>query len=723
VEIPLEATPVSAHDFGWNHPAYRNFATIDRRALNRFFELGTVVTVEPGATVLETGVAAGGIDLLLEGRLAVTREQRPLRELTPGDFVGEASLFSTEPPRVDVAAVARSRLLHIRRDAAIDYMVLYPKFGMALCALLVRENLAHLATLSEVYVANRALTEQVESKNETLHNAIVTVEQTARLVSQSPHPVLRISNAGQLLFANAPAAPILRSWGAAIGSQVPPSWRDVVLDALTAGRPRGLELAVADAVFMLTVVPLADLGYVNVYGQDISQDRRKTALIEHMALHDDLTGLPNRAGLRQRLEAVILRPPADADAALVLLDVDGLEPIRALFGHPVSDQLLIEAGRRLDALIGRDGMVAALGGNHFAILLDAVRGEAGATAAAETITDRLAAPFEIDNHRLQLGVRAGIALVGQASDDNATPETAADALKRADLAKHHACADPDGVYCLYRPDLERALREEHQLEAELRQAIGTAQIEVWFQPKVSLADGRIIGAEALARWRHPTRGMVQPERFIPIAERTGMIRDLGEQVLQIACRTAAAWPNPDHHIAVNLSALQLRQADVVERVAAILAQTGLPPHRLDLEITESLLVEDTDRALVTLERLRNLGVRLSLDDFGTGYSCLSYLARLKFDKIKIDRSFVIDMHRSAEMRKIAKTIVRLGANLEMTVVAEGIELDEQWQLLCALGCTEGQGFLFSQPLSAHDLLAAIDSDVALQSFALARGLP
>jgi EAL domain-containing protein (putative c-di-GMP-specific phosphodiesterase class I) len=207
--------------------------------------------------------------------------------------------------------------------------------------------------------------------------------------------------------------------------------------------------------------------------------------------------------------------------------------------------------------------------------------------------------------------------------------------------------------------------------------------------------------------------MVPPDRFIPIAERTGMIRELGEQVLRIACRTAAAWAIKDHHVAVNLSALQLRQADIVERVAAILQETGLPAHRLDLEITESLLVEDTDRALVTLARLRELGVRLSLDDFGTGYSCLSYLARLKFDKIKIDRSFVIDMHRSAELRKIAKTIVRLGANLEMTVVAEGIELDEQWQLLCELGCTEGQGYLFSRPLTADEWSATLESESPL----------
>jgi diguanylate cyclase (GGDEF)-like protein len=703
LEIAVQPSPASVRDFGWNHPAYRNFATIDRRALNRFFELGAAIQLPAGAPILQAGTASDGIDLLLDGRLAVARDGRRLRELEPGDFVGEASLFRTDPSLDDVHTLCSSTLLRIRRDAAIDYMVLHPEFGMALCALLVRGNLAQLAELSEIYVANRALTEHVESKNETLRQAIVTVEQTARLVSQSPHPVLRISNAGLLLFANAPAAPIMRSWRAEIGGRVPASWQAVVRGALEAGAPRALELGVDDFVFMLTIVPLTDLGYVNVYGQDVTQERRTTAQIEHMALHDDLTGLPNRAALRRWLDGAIARRTA---ATLILLDIDGLEPIRALFGHPLSEQLLVEAGRRLDALIGSTGKVAALGANHFAILLDAAHDEAGATAATARIVDRLAAPFEIDSHRLQLGVRAGISLVDGPRDGGEA------VLKRADLAKHQAGSDPRRSYSFYRPDLEQFLREEHALEAELRHAIGTDQIEVWFQPKVGLADGMTIGAEALARWRHPTRGMVPPDRFIPIAERTGMIRELGEQVLRDACRTAAAWANRDHHVAVNLSALQLRQADIVERVAAILQETGLPAHRLDLEITESLLVEDTDRALVTLERLRELGVRLALDDFGTGYSCLSYLARLKFDKIKIDRSFVIDMHRSDEMRKIVKTIVRLGANLEMAVVAEGIELHEQWRLLCELGCTEGQGYLFSQPLSAGEWSTAFESHAA-----------
>jgi diguanylate cyclase (GGDEF)-like protein len=705
----VQPAPASVHDFGWKHPAYRNFGALDRRALNRFFELGSKIRMPAGAVIVEAGAATDGLHLLLDGRLAVARDGRTLRELAPGDFVGEASLFRPGPASDDVRALCPSTLLRIRRAAAVDHMVLHPEFGMALCALLMRENLAQLAALSEVYVANRALIEQVESKNETLRQAIVTVEQTARLVSQSPHPVLRISNAGLLLFANAPAEPILRSWRAALGERVPTGWQAVVRGALEAGSPRALELGVDHAVFMLTVVPLSELGYANVYGQDVTQERRKTAQIEHMALHDDLTGLPNRAALRQRLDRTIARPPADAGAAaLILLDVDGLEPIRALFGHPVSDQLLIEAGRRLDALIGPSGMVAALGTNHFAILLEAGHDETAATAATARIVELLSAPFEVDSHRLQLGVRAGISLVGTAPDDSAEA-----VLKRADLAKHQIGSEPSCSYSLYRPDLERALREEHVLEAELRQALGTDQIEVWFQPKVGLADGVTVGAEALARWRHPTRGMVPPDRFIPIAERTGMIRELGEQVLRIACRTAAAWSIQDHHVAVNLSALQLRQADIVERVAAILQETGLPAHRLDLEITESLLVEDTDRALVTLARLRELGVRLSLDDFGTGYSCLSYLARLKFDKIKIDRSFVIDMHRSDELRKIAKTIVRLGANLEMTVVAEGIERNEQWQLLCELGCTEGQGYLFSRPLSADQWSTTFESGAPL----------
>ncbi|MBI3515711.1 MAG: EAL domain-containing protein [Proteobacteria bacterium] len=691
----------AARGLGRDHPIYQTFATLDRRSLKRFLELGIEVAVAAGHAVMAAGSAVDAFYLVINGRLAVEREGQRLRELQAGEFFGERALFSAEPPIVTIRALGPATLLRITRDAAIDYIALYPQFGANFCALLVRENLARLTRLGEVYIANRALTEQLEAKNDNLRHAIITVEQTARLVSQSPNPVLRIASSGLLLFANGPAEPILGHWRCAIGASVPESWRDLVRDALAAGHPHTLESAIGDGVFVMTVMPMPDLGYANVYGQDMTETRRKAALIEHMALHDDLTGLPNRAALRERLDATVAR--ADRrQAALILIDVDGLEPIRALFGHPVSDTLLIDASRRLDAIAGASDLVAALGGNQFAVLLEGTDDEASATRVVETIIERLSTPFEIDSHRLQIGVHAGIALIGGTSLDSSEH-----ALMRADLAKHQVGSTPGPAYGFYRPDLEQALRERHRLEIELHSAIGTDQIDVVFQPKVRIADGRIIGAEALVRWRHPTRGTVLPDRFIPIAEQTGAIRALGEQVLRLACRTAAGWARDDLHVAVNLSALQLRQADITERVAAILAETGLAPHRLELEITESLLVEDTERAVDTLERLRALGVRLSLDDFGTGYSCLSYLARLKFDKLKIDRSFVVEMHRSPDMRKLAKTIVRLGASLEMAVVAEGIELPEQWQHLRELGCAEGQGYLFSPPLTGAELAAAL----------------
>jgi predicted signal transduction protein with EAL and GGDEF domain len=349
-------------------------------------------------------------------------------------------------------------------------------------------------------------------------------------------------------------------------------------------------------------------------------------------------------------------------------------------------------------------MVAALGGHEFAVLTDATPDETGAARIADAIVTSLSRPFEIDAHRLQVGARLGITFVGDRPVDGS-----AGAMKRADLAKHHRGAVPV-AYGFYRPELEAALRERHLLEIDLQRAIGTDEIEVVFQPKVNVADGRIIGAEALARWQHPSRGLIMPERFIPIAEQTGAIHQLGEQVLRIACKTATTWSNDALHIAVNLSALQLRQANIAERIAAILDETGLPADRLELEITESLLVEDIERAAETLDRLHKIGVRLSLDDFGTGYSCLAYLANLKFDKLKIDRSFVTGMHRSPELHKIAQSIVRLGAGLDMSVVAEGVELDEQWQQLREIGCAEGQGYLFSRPMTGDQLAQALQRD-------------
>jgi diguanylate cyclase (GGDEF)-like protein len=696
----------SARSLGADHPAFRSFAELDRRVLERLFDLGHVVEVAVGHTVLRAGAVGDGLHLVLSGQLSVERAGHRLRELEPGDFFGEAVLFRADPSQLDVRALTAASVLTIPRDAAIDYLALYPRFGLAFCAVLVRESLAQLGELGEVYVANRVLTEQVESKNENLRQAITTVEQTARLVSQSPHPVLRVSDAGLLLFANAPADPILRSWQCTIGDDVPAGWQAIVRGALESGSACSLESTFGDGVYAVTIVPLADLGYANLYAQDITESRQKAALIEHMAHHDDLTGLPNRAGLRERLKAATGR--AAGAAALIVLDVNGLEPIRALFGHLISDRLLIDAARRIRETVGAAGVAAKLGGDQFAVLVEQATDEPAAIAVARHLADALAVPFEVDSHRLKVGVRSGITLVGGPGDSSE------DALKRADLAKHQAPAGAPSPLSVYRADLERALRDRHQLEVDLLRAIGTEQIGIAFQPKVKLDDGRIIGAEALVRWQHPIRGEVSPEDFIPIAEQTGAIRALGEQVLRLACDAAARWRS-DLHVAVNLSALQLRQADIAERVSAILAETGLPAHRLDLEITESLLVEDIESAAATLERLRGLGVRLSLDDFGTGYSSLSYLSRLKFDKLKIDRSFVIDMHRNEDMRKIATTIATLGATLEMTVVAEGIELPEQWQYLRELGCSEGQGFLFGRPLTADALTAALAREATVVS--------
>ncbi|HUA52738.1 MAG TPA: EAL domain-containing protein [Candidatus Sulfotelmatobacter sp.] len=679
-------------------------APIDGVSLNRFLELGTVTALATDQVIVHAGATVDGIHLLVSGRLSAERDGHRLRELEPGDFFGSGALFGVEPSLATIRALAPSRVIFIPRDAALDHLALYPEFGMALCARLVRENRARLAQLGEVYVAHRRLTEQMETQHATLCDAVCTVEQTARLISQSPHPVLRISNAGMLLFANGPAAPILRHWGCAIGTQVPADWSELVSQALAADQSRALESTVGDRVFSFTVTPLRDLDYANVYGQDVTEARRKAAQIEHMALHDELTGLPNRAALRDRLDALVAEAAAAARRhALILVDLVDLEPIRALFGHSVSDAVLVWAAQRLGRIAGTAGMVAALGGHEFALLVEA-SGAAPDEAIAKTadaIVTRLSRPFEIDAHRLQVGARLGITFVGGDSTDSS-----AAAMKRAGLAKHHREPAP-AAYSFYRPELEEALHERRALELDLQQAIGTEQIEVVFQPKVNVADGRIIGAEALARWQHPSRGMILPERFIPIAEQTGAIHQLGEQVLRIACQAATSWPDDALHIAVNLSALQLRQADIAQRISAILAETGLAPGRLELEITESLLVEDIERAAETLDRLHRIGVRLSLDDFGTGYSCLAYLANLKFDKLKIDRSFVIGMHRSPELHKIAQSIVRLGAGLEMSVVAEGIELDEQWQQLRELGCAEGQGYLFSRPLTGDQLARAL----------------
>ena len=441
--------------------------------------------------------------------------------------------------------------------------------------------------------------------------------------------------------------------------------------------------------------PLADGGWVATH-EDITERRRAEERITHLAHYDALTDLPNRALFHDKLKQELARIAPGQRLAVCYIDIDEFKSVNDTLGHLIGDALLKSVAQSLRRCIGPGDFVARLGGDEFAIVQTAVGSPSEVTDLVERVFDAIREPFECLGHQVSTDASIGIALA---------PEHGLfldDILKNADLAMYAAKSAGRRTYRFFEPEMDTQVKARRQLEMDLRQAIADRALEVYYQPCVSLEDNRITGCEALLRWRHPQRGMISPAEFIPIAEDTGLINQLGEWVLTTACAEAATWP--DHiRLAVNVSPVQFRSATLALKVVGALAQSGLAANRLELEITEAVLIRDDETALAILHQLRDLGVRIALDDFGTGYSSLSYLQRFPFDKIKIDRCFVKALDEPDASSGIVRAVVNIAAERHMTTTAEGVETQAQRKLLGALGCSEMQGFLFSAAKPAAEL--------------------
>jgi diguanylate cyclase (GGDEF)-like protein/PAS domain S-box-containing protein len=430
---------------------------------------------------------------------------------------------------------------------------------------------------------------------------------------------------------------------------------------------------------------------------DVTAQRKAEARIVHMAHHDALTGLPNRLLFHERLEHALLGVRRYNDTLAVLyLDLDHFKTVNDGLGHAAGDKLLQAAAERLRACLRECDMAARFGGDEFAALQIGLAGQHEAGALAERIVTLLSEPYNIDGQLVEIGASAGIAL---APIDG---ETAEQLLANADIALYQAKEDGRRTFCFFQPGMGVSLRAHRALELDLRNALGAGELEVYYQPLVTLATGVISGFEALLRWHHPLRGMVSPLEFIPLAKETGLIVPIGEWVLRQACAEAAAWPD-DLKVAVNLSPVQFKRGNLPQVVFATLASAGLPAARLELEITESVILAESKTNLATLHSLRALGVTIAMDDFGTGYSGLSYLRAFPFDKIKIDRSFISAVGEGADCMAIIKAIANLGWSLGIPTLAEGVETKKQLAWLRAAGCTEMQGYLFSRPVPAREI--------------------
>jgi len=435
--------------------------------------------------------------------------------------------------------------------------------------------------------------------------------------------------------------------------------------------------------------------------EDITEQRRTEARIAHMARHDALTGLPNRLLFHDRLGEALLRAARGETVAVLCIDLDRFKTVNDTLGHPIGDELLKAVGRRLSNCVRAGDTVARLGGDEFAVIQQGLDSVEAAGVLAERIVEALAQPFDLHGHQVVTGASLGIAL---APADGAAPE---ELLKKADMALYRAKSDGGGDYHFFEREMDERLQARRALELDLRRALTVGEFELYFQPLLDLAEDRITGCEALLRWRHPQKGLVLPGEFIGLAEEIGLIVPLGEWVLRRACQEAATWPN-GVKVAVNLSPAQFRSRNLVQTVVSALANSGLAPSRLELEITESVLLHDNAANTKVLHELRALGVRIAMDDFGTGYSSLSYLRSFPFDKIKIDRSFVADLDEHNDALAIVKAVASLGASLGIVTTAEGVETSRQFERLRDEGCNEVQGHLVSRPCAADDLRRLLD---------------
>lgn len=440
--------------------------------------------------------------------------------------------------------------------------------------------------------------------------------------------------------------------------------------------------------------PLPDGGWVATH-EDITEQRRSAARIAFLAHHDALTGLANRAAISQRIEEAAARERRTGEPfSVLLLDLDRFKQVNDTLGHPAGDALLREVAARLKATLRETDVLGRLGGDEFAIIqTSAINQRQAAIALSSRIIDLLSQSFTIERNDVSIGTSIGISLAPQDASDPAG------LLKMADLALYQAKSAGRGNYQFFNTDMTVAATERRELEMALRHAISNHELEVHYQPIVDANTLKVTAAEALLRWRHPIKGLLTPELFLPVAEESGLIAQIGRWVLETACKQAAAWP--DHiTLAVNLSPVQFRRPSFQGVVTTALAESRLPPRRLELEITETALAGSSVEYLSVLQKLKELGIAIALDDFGTGHSSLSQLTMFPFDKIKIDKSFIGNMTQRADCGAIIEATLTLAKRLGIATTAEGVETADQCRLLRAAGVTSMQGYLFAQPVPA-----------------------
>ena len=446
---------------------------------------------------------------------------------------------------------------------------------------------------------------------------------------------------------------------------------------------------------LVRVGPVEGGGWVDVH-EDITERSLQEAKIAYMACHNSLTGLPNRALLEEKLEQE-LSGDTNGKIALLFMDLDRFKEVNDTHGHRMGDRLLVTVAQRLSNCLRSTDLLARVGGDEFVLLIEGEDPQSDAEEIAGRIISSISEPYLLDGRELAIGISVGIAISRDGIDCKSL-------IARADLALYRSKSRGRGTFSFFEEEMDAAARNRRSLERDLQTALGNGELEVHYQPQVNLKSGKVVGFEALVRWNHPERGWVSPADFIPIAEHTGLIHQIGDWVLRSACAEAAKWPD-QIKVAVNVSTVQFRNNSVLQSVINAIASAGIASRKLELEITETALLDDSEETLSLLEQLHDVGVTIAMDDFGTGYSSLAYLRMFPFDKIKIDRSFVSGATNDESGSAIIRAISGLGRSLRLATTAEGVETEEQLELVKAEGCTEAQGYLFGAAIRADEISA------------------
>lgn len=643
--------------------------------------------------------------------------------LVVGEPLSAFRARATGPLMVLAAAAALAVILALFAASRLGRRILRPVSAIAARARLIADGMEHPPTTSaeRSNIAEfEALRSSLERSEEALRARAVAEAEAARAAADAERRHQLLATTGTLVFwrlhsdgrATSTGWSELTGLDAKLGNdwfanihpddvrRVKATWRN----AYATGNPYDAEyrIRVANGSWRwvrarATRAPAADgegcewIGLV----EDINAYRTAQDRVEHLANHDVLTGLANRAAFQQRLAALCAQGGC-GEAAVLCLGLDRFKAVNDALGHAIGDRVLVQVANRLAGLIDSGDMVARLGGDEFAIIQTRGPQPCSASQLAQRVIDELARPFDIGGKTIVLSVSVGVA---PADRDGAEM-----VIQKADMALDRAKADGRGRLSFFEPAMDARMQERHRLEQDLRRAVSEGQFLLHYQPLVAVASRRLVGFEALLRWRHPERGMVSPAEFIPMAEETGLIRPIGRWVLERACADAATWGH-DLKIAVNVSAKQLADPHFPDAVDAALRASQLPARLLELEITENALVADVDGAMSMMTRLKMVGCGIAMDDFGTGYSSLGYLRTFPFDKVKIDRSFVQDLTSARESGAIVRAVTGLCGSLGITSTAEGVETEQQLALLRAEGCDQAQGYLFGRPVPVEDLPA------------------